>query len=92
MNSSKPSRLVTSRKTFLKGSLSVLAAGIGVGTIASPAHAFVTQCCREGAGPNGAGCAPCGGADVKYFCQNGCNGTSFCTCHANVGPCYNQPC
>lgn len=92
MNPSKFSKMTTTRKTFLKGSLSVLAAGVGVATIAAPAHAFVTQCCREGAGPNGANCRECLGSDVKYFCKNACNGTSFCTCHANVGPCYNQPC
>lgn len=92
MNTSEFSRLPTSRKTFLKGALSILAAGVGVTTIAAPAHAFVTQCCRNGAGPDGANCPACAGPNVKYFCQNGCNGTTFCTCHANVGPCYNQPC
>lgn len=92
MRRDKITQMPTSRKAFLKGSLSVLAAGVGVTTIAAPAHAFVTQCCRNGAGPDGASCGSCSGPNVKYFCQNGCTGATFCTCHSNAGPCYQQPC
>jgi hypothetical protein len=82
----------TSRRAFLRQAARTIAAGIGV-TLAIPSIARAATdsnevCCKANCSlPGGGGCLS---GQVKYLCNGVCG--QYCTCHNNVGDCYNLVC
>lgn len=78
----------TDRRKFLGTIGKTIGAALGLTVLtAGPAFAANTICCRN------SNCPWCPGDEVRFRCQNGCNGNSWCTCHLPVGQeCYTQPC
>lgn len=82
------------RRRFLSRAVRTVGAGAGIVLLQSNAAKAAlpppqTVCCHS----NATQCATCQGAPLKYNCTNYCRGTSYCTCHSDVGTdCYTLDC
>ncbi|MBO0846565.1 MAG: hypothetical protein J2P22_14235 [Nocardioides sp.] len=65
--------------------MATVGAGLGVILLPEAAHAANIHCCKDST------CPTCSGPPVRYRCTSSCFG-NFCTCHADVGQCFTEPC
>lgn len=78
------------RKTFLRGVLGVLGAGVGLTATAGASQALpplMTTCCRVTQG-----CPTCEGVPERYRCNSECTGGSWCVCSSAGTNCYSFAC
>lgn len=80
-----------SRLSFLKSTLAIAGAGLGIAATASSANAvpLKTTCCHSTA----TNCPGCSGPSLRYLCHSECTDNNFCVCHSDVGAnCYSFNC